>query len=54
VIRDEPFHAHFWQCTPAEFRTCLGRPREFRHRLGIVVLFVFNDAATTERAATTP
>lgn len=38
VIRDEPFHMHFWQCSPAEFRTYLGRPREFLHRLGIVVL----------------
>jgi len=37
VIRDEPFHAHFWQCTPAEFQAYLGRPREFLHRLGIVV-----------------
>jgi len=37
VIRDEPFNAHFWQCTPAEFRAYLGRPRDFLHRLGIVV-----------------
>jgi len=37
VIRAEPFNAHFWQCTPAEFRTYLGRPREFLRKLGIVV-----------------
>jgi hypothetical protein len=37
VIRAEPFNAHFWACTPAEFRAYLGRPREFLRRLGIVV-----------------
>ncbi|ODU12299.1 MULTISPECIES: hypothetical protein [Variovorax] len=37
VIRDEPFNVHFWQCTPAEFRAYLGRPRDFLHKLGIVV-----------------
>ncbi|MFH0131819.1 hypothetical protein ACGLHS_16555 [Variovorax sp. VaC1] len=37
VIRAEPFNAHFWKCTPAEFRAYLGRPREFLRRLGIVV-----------------
>lgn len=37
VIRAEPFTAHFWQCTPAEFRAYLGRPREFLRRLGIVI-----------------
>jgi hypothetical protein len=37
VIRAEPFNAHFWQCTPAEFRAYLGRPREFLRRLGIAV-----------------
>lgn len=37
VIRAEPFNAHFWQCTPTEFRTYLGRPREFLRKLGIVV-----------------
>ncbi|WPG41383.1 hypothetical protein [Variovorax sp. EBFNA2] len=37
VIRAEPFHAHFWECTPAEFRTYLGRPRDFLRKLGIVL-----------------
>ncbi|WP_369647352.1 hypothetical protein [Variovorax sp. V118] len=37
VIRAEPFHAHFWECTPAEFRAYLGRPRAFLRRLGILV-----------------
>ncbi|MDQ0036884.1 hypothetical protein J2W30_004659 [Variovorax boronicumulans] len=37
VIRAEPFNAHFWKCTPAEFRAFLGRPREFLRKLGIVV-----------------
>jgi hypothetical protein len=35
VIRDEPFHVHFWECTPWEFRAYLGRPREFLVQMGI-------------------
>lgn len=37
VIRAEPFNLHFWQCTPAEFRTYLGRPRDFLRNLGIAL-----------------
>ncbi|WP_225616694.1 hypothetical protein [Variovorax sp. 38R] len=37
VIRAEPFNAHFWKCTPAEFRAYLGRPRDFLRKLGIAV-----------------
>jgi hypothetical protein len=37
VIRAEPFNAHFWKCTPAEFRAYLGSPREFLRKLGIAV-----------------
>jgi hypothetical protein len=35
VIRDEPFHVHFWECTPAEYRQFLGNPRPFLAKMGI-------------------
>jgi hypothetical protein len=37
VIRAEPFHVHFWECTPAEFKAYLGKPREFLNRMGIAI-----------------
>jgi len=37
VLRAELFNAHFWACTPSEFRAYLGRPREFLRKLGIVL-----------------
>lgn len=35
IIRDEPFHVHFWECTPAEYRQFLGSPRAFLAKIGI-------------------
>ena len=35
IIRDEPFHVHFWECTPAEYLKYLGDPRAFLSSMGI-------------------
>ncbi|WP_338763149.1 hypothetical protein [Massilia sp. METH4] len=35
IIRDEPFHVHFWECTPDEYLKFLGDSRGFLKRLGI-------------------
>jgi len=35
IIRDEPFHVHFWECTPEEFLTYLRDPRPFLSEIGI-------------------
>jgi hypothetical protein len=35
IIRDEPFHVHFWECTPQEYLAYLGSPREFLSNIGI-------------------
>lgn len=35
IIRDEPFHVHFWECTPSEFKKFLGAPREFLTKMDI-------------------
>ena len=37
IIRDEPFHVHFWECTPPESLDYLRGPREFLRRMGIVI-----------------
>ncbi len=37
VIRDEPFHAHFWECTPKEYSRYLGNPRKFLQEIGIAI-----------------
>lgn len=37
IIRNEPFHVHFWECTPAEYKTFLGNPREFLLKMGIKI-----------------
>ncbi|RZL92739.1 MAG: hypothetical protein EOP82_09405 [Variovorax sp.] len=37
IIRAEPFHVHFWECTPYEFKEYLGKPRDFLMRMGIVI-----------------
>lgn len=29
IIHDEPFHVHFWECTPSEYKTFLGNARKF-------------------------
>lgn len=35
IIRAEPFSAHFWECTPLEFKAYLGKPRAFLEKMGI-------------------
>lgn len=36
IIRDEPWHLHFWELTPTEFAEQAKNPREFmRTKLGI-------------------
>jgi hypothetical protein len=35
IIRDEPFHVHFWECTPAEYLEYLRDPRSFLSAMGI-------------------
>jgi hypothetical protein len=35
IIRDEPFHVHFWECTPAEYKKFLGNSRKFLAEMGI-------------------
>ena len=37
IIRDEPFHVHFWECTPGEYKRFLGEPRGFLAKMGIVI-----------------
>lgn len=37
IIRDEPFHVHFWECTPNEYKTYLGNPRTFLAKMGIKI-----------------
>ena len=36
-IRDEPFHVHFWECTPEEFLSYLKNPRPFLSAIGITM-----------------
>jgi hypothetical protein len=35
IIRDEPFHVHFWECTPREFLDLLKSPRKVLASMGI-------------------
>jgi hypothetical protein len=35
IIRDEPFHVHFWECTPDEYLQFLGNSRDFLCKMGI-------------------
>jgi hypothetical protein len=37
IIRDEPFHVHFWECTPNEYRVFMGNPRAFLEKMGIKI-----------------
>ena len=37
IIRDEPFHVHFWECTPSEYKKYLGDPRAFLEKMGITI-----------------
>ena len=35
IIRDEPFHMHFWECTPKEYLEYLKDPRRFLSTMGV-------------------
>ena len=35
IIRDEPFHLHFWECTPEEYVDFLRDPRKTLSGMGI-------------------
>ena len=37
ILRDEPFHCHFWECTPEEFLEQLRSPRRFLGEIGIEI-----------------
>ena len=37
IIRDEPFHVHFWECTPNEYLKYLGNPRDFLKNMGVII-----------------
>jgi hypothetical protein len=37
IIRDEPFHVHFWECKPSEYKKYLGDPRSFLKAMGIKI-----------------
>lgn len=37
IIYDEPFHVHFWECTPDEYLEYLGNPRKFLLGMGIKI-----------------
>jgi hypothetical protein len=37
IIRDEPFHLHFWECTPAEYLDFLRYPRKTLAGMGIEI-----------------
>lgn len=37
ILRDEPFHLHFWECTPAEFLAFLKDPRKHLKAMGVEI-----------------
>ena len=37
IIRNEPFHVHFWESTPGEYKKFLGNPRRFLDEMGIKI-----------------
>lgn len=37
IIRDEPFHVHFWECTPKEYLAQLKNPRQFLAKMGVEI-----------------
>jgi len=37
IIRDEPFHVHFWECTPKEYLEYLREPHSFLKAMGIEI-----------------
>lgn len=37
IIKDEPFHVHFWECTPKEYLEQLKNPRKVLTAMGIEI-----------------
>lgn len=37
IIKDEPFHLHFWECTPHEYLEFLKEPRKHLLAMGIEI-----------------
>ena len=37
ILYNEPFHAHFWECTPAEYLQFLFNPRKFLAEFGVKI-----------------
>lgn len=37
IIYDEPFHIHFWECTPEEYLEFLKNPRKTLEAMGISI-----------------
>jgi hypothetical protein len=37
IIYNEPFHVHFWECSPDEYLDYLGNPRGFLEKMGILI-----------------
>jgi len=37
IIRDEPFHVHFWECSPKDFLSQLKNPRKFLAQMGVEI-----------------
>lgn len=37
IIRDEPFHVHFWECKPREYLNLLKNPRKVLEGMGIKI-----------------
>lgn len=35
ILRDEPFHVHFWECSPKEYLLQLKNPRKFLAKMGV-------------------
>ena len=37
ILRDEPFHVHFWECNPKEYLSQLKNPRQFLAKMGVEI-----------------
>src|SRR5262245_18826675 len=37
IIRDEPFHVHFWECSPKEYLELLRSPKKVLTAMGIEI-----------------
>jgi hypothetical protein len=37
ILREEPFHVHFWECEPSEYLELLKNPRKVLSEMGIQI-----------------